>query len=165
MVICPDPNEADGGTKDRLNFQGDKKPMGQAPGPTFYGHGQFSTKTYNDILSTCTVAALQYPGEQGLSPECNALLDRMEEEIGGYYDYGLYDDCTYQNGLLLEPLMAHRSWRNQHSSNKDRKVFQGALNDYACGGGEAMESWVNITSVRDALHVSRDSFFFSGDKG
>jgi len=39
----------------------------------------------------------------------------------------------------------------------------GALNDYPCGGGPAMDVWVNQTAVRAALHVPSDSHFYSFD--
>jgi len=121
-----------------------------------YGHGQFSIKTYDAIIDTCTMAKLKYPGADGLSDQCNDLLATMADEIGGYYDYALYDDCTYQNGLLKSPYLAHLQWRLGDG---------GALNDYTCGSGEAMEYYVTVPEVRDALHVSQDSNFFSGDNG
>ena len=123
-----------------------------------YGHGQFSTKTYDSIIAACTEAALKHPlANGGLSDDCNNLLDKMTEEIGGYYDYALYDDCTYENGLLLSPARpAHTLWRGE---------IGGALNDYSCGGGDAMEVYANVSAVRDAFHVSPEAYFFSGDNG
>lgn len=39
----------------------------------------------------------------------------------------------------------------------------GALNDYPCGGGPAMDVWVNQSAVRKALHVPLGAHFFSFD--
>jgi hypothetical protein len=129
-----------------------------------YGHGQFSTKTYDSIIATCTEKLLKHPGEEGLNDDCNALLSKMDEEIGGYYDYGLYDDCTYQNGLMKRRHLSHLQWRSSGPDAADAAPG-GALNDYSCGSGEAMEYYVTIPAVRDALHVDQDSNFFSGDNG
>mmetsp|Transcript_15495 Transcript_15495/g.31927 ORF Transcript_15495/g.31927 Transcript_15495/m.31927 type:complete len:491 (-) Transcript_15495:89-1561(-) len=120
-----------------------------------YGHGQMSTKSYDKIKKACGGEdTLKHPAANGgLSDECNAELDNMKDEIGGYYEYALYDDCTYENGLLKGAA------RPQHTE------WRGALNDYVCGGGDAMEIYANVTEVRDAFHVSQDSYFFSGDDG
>jgi hypothetical protein len=40
-----------------------------------------------------------------------------------------------------------------------------AVNDYICGGGPVSNIWVNQTSVRKALNVPVNSYFFSGDNG
>jgi hypothetical protein len=55
-------------------------------------------------------------------------------------------------------MLAHKQWRK--SSNAG-----GALNDYTCGGGEAMEYYATVPAVREALNVDPDSYFFSGDNG
>ena len=43
--------------------------------------------------------------------------------------------------------------------------YRGGLNDYPCGGSDALKIWINTTEVRNALHVAPDAFFFSGDNG
>jgi hypothetical protein len=77
----------------------------------FYGHGQFSTKLYNQLLETCTYESLflgspfvmlsavpsafcrgwvsRCPAGVNLSDECNALVAEMWTSIGGYYHYNL----------------------------------------------------------------------------
>ena len=120
-----------------------------------YGHGQMSTKTYDKVKDVCGGEdTLKHPeANGGLSDACNDELSKMDNEIGGYYEYALYDDCTYENGLLKgNARPKHTEWR-------------GALNDYTCGGGDVMEMYANVTEVRDAFHVSQDSYFFSGDDG
>ncbi|GMI08842.1 hypothetical protein TrRE_jg2153 [Triparma retinervis] len=94
---------------------------------------EMSTKTYDTIKETCGGEdVLKHPlAFGGLSPSCSSLLSALDSEIGGYYEYALYDDCTYQNGLLkTKARPKHTAWRGD---------VEGALNDYTCGGGEVME--------------------------
>ena len=43
--------------------------------------------------------------------------------------------------------------------------FNGALNNYTCGGPGAMLTWIMTPAVKAALNVRRDSTFFFGDNG
>ena len=112
-----------------------------------YGHGQFSSKLYDSILSECTVEGLKHPAASGgLTDACNGLLDQMDSQIGGYYGYALYDDCTYDNGLLMSDARPqHTRWRKDSLS--------GALNDYTCGSGEVREC---------AKHIAKRSVINDG---
>lgn len=113
-------------------------------------------RLYEQIMETCTVDELR---DGVANPMCARLLDEMDRQIGGYFEYALYDDCTYENSLL-SPV----SWRDVRRPLHHRlKAARGALNDYACGGGPAMDIWVNRSEVRDALHVPRNSAFYSFD--
>jgi len=138
-----------------------------------YGHGQISNALWDAILATCGMAYLKQGGDA--PPGCAAQLARVASEAGGYFAYGLYDDCIYQEGL--------RRRRRQLGVRGDGHVtiaagsiahqlgFQsedfvgGAVNDYVCGGGDAQTIWTNQSAVRKALHVPLDSDFFNGDNG
>lgn len=74
----------------------------------------------------------------------------MYEEIGGFFEYSLYDRCWYENG--------------DSPPNNTRRML-GALNDYHCGAGYANDMWIKNAHVKDALHVESDAQFFSGDNG
>ena len=39
------------------------------------------------------------------------------------------------------------------------------MNDYVCGGGDAEHVWIDHESVRAALHVPKDSYFYDSDGG
>lgn len=148
---------------------------GDSHGPLFlveflHGHGQFSEALWEEIVRVCPREQLR----DGVRDEaCARALDRMDEEAGGYFAYALYDDCTYQNGLLRRERQPPRraSWRDAGRALSTRHAqrarlgaaARGALNDYPCGGGPAMDVWVNQTAVRRALHVPLDSRFFSFD--
>jgi hypothetical protein len=115
-----------------------------------YGHGQLSTKTYDSIKSACGGEdTLKHPlANGGLSDACNAKLAEMDDEIGGYYEYALYDDCTYDNGLLKSAARPqHTLWRGN---------VEGALNDYTCGGGEVMEVSWGITVGKGRVRIQRE---------
>jgi len=129
---------------------------GKRNGPYYHieflhGHGQFSNNLYREIYNVCTEEELK---EGDLSSKCRSLaVDKVKEEVGGYYDYNLYDDCTYRN-IFME----NRKWWGPSSK------FGTALNDYACPG-PAMNIWLNQSDVRQHLHVASNSYFFNGDNG
>jgi carboxypeptidase C (cathepsin A) len=70
---------------------------------------------------------------------CQAALKKVDDQAGGVYAYGLYDECTYRNGMMLKS----------------------GVNDYACGGDLVMTDYLNRHDVQDALHVQSD--FYSVD--
>jgi carboxypeptidase C (cathepsin A) len=98
------------------------------------GHGQLPVKTYKAIMGACH-SHLSAPIGSKLSDACDEALSKAYDQAGGFFEYGLYDDCTYRNGLL-----------------------KGGLNDYACGGGIVMESYLKIPAVREALNVHSEFF-------
>ena len=69
---------------------------------------------------------------------CLEAVQKMTEQAGGVYAYGLYDECTYSNGML-----------------------KAGLNDYPCGGDIVMTNYLNMAVVQEALHT--ESIFFSVD--
>jgi len=75
----------------------------------------------------------------------------MYVEIGGFFEYSLYDRCWYENG-------------DKPPTDKTRRVL-GALNDYPCGAGYANDMWIKNAAVKTALNVDPDANFFSGDNG
>jgi len=143
-----------------------------------YGHHQFSNKLYDEMISTCTEEALKHPtAENPLTDECNGVLDRIYDAIGGYYSYALYDDCTYSNDLRrrmrgVHEKGGHASWRLSRDSERaaggqqqQQQLPGGALNDYVCGGTGAMELYVHHPDVKEAWHLDPDAVFFMSDNG
>lgn len=117
-----------------------------------HGHGQFSNKLYNSITSTCTEEDLK---SGNLSDECKKLVAQVDDEVGGYYGYNLYDTCPHDGPFTRR----RRTWGLSKTA-----TLAGAENDYPCPGN-AMGEWLNHSSVRNALHVQADANFFSGDNG
>lgn len=103
------------------------------------GHHQIPLKTFQDILTHCG-------GSEGTtrdSAQCNATVELAQTQAGGFYQYSLYDDCTYENGLAA--------------------TVRGGLNDYPCGGGNVMGEYLNISAVAEAFHVTGTTFYITDD--
>ena len=86
--------------------------------------------------------------------------------------YALYDDCWYQNDLIPPSMQTKesRKWWGPPTTMQEKyyekiQQYNGALNDYPCGGPAAMFKWIQDATVKSALHVPSDGFFFSGDNG
>ena len=130
------------GTK--TNICGDLSPgaAGGEPFADFWGilfmagHNQIPLKHFQELMKACSHWTID--GAIGDDDACKTMLQKVKKEIGGFYEYSLYDDCTYRNGLL-----------------------GGALNDYPCGGGAVMEDYFKLEAVKDAFHVK--STFFETD--
>lgn len=156
----------------------------------FHGHIQFSDKLYRKIQRDCPLNQL-ITGPV-TDPTCQAHLNEMNNQIGGYYAYNLYDECTYENlgkeqssatsvsasnKLLALWQQSKMQWdqskRNYwgpapfSSRMAHRRTAKRNLSNpgYPCGGDFALNIWTNSTLVREALHVALDSNFFSGDNG
>ena len=134
---------------------------GGAPGPWWdvlflYGHGQISTLLWDELIEQCTVGALKHGGPTLRAAACAAALGRVPLEAAGYFAYGLYDDCTYDAGLLrgapphsTQP--RHPAFTAQPGLRARLAAFLpaeaaaallgGATNDYVCGGGGAQRQW------------------------
>ena len=157
----------------------------RGPGPLFHleffrGHGQFSDKLYHKTKTTCPYDQLLGYGVQVTNKDCQALLSKVDDQIGAYYAYNLYDACWYQNSL--EPPKHNQSARTYWSSAPSQSALLSAaaqntarttslrrslpaVNDYPCDGPQAMFVWVQTPEVKAALHVAPDANFFSGDNG
>lgn len=121
-----------------------------------HGHGQVSNELYRKIMSTCPEEELK---RGPMSAECKKLVAMMNDEVGGYYGYNLYDDCTRDGpfDLLSKP---KRKYWGPPGSNLAAAEFDG----YPCPGN-AMAMWLNRSEVRAALHTVPGANYFSGDNG
>lgn len=81
-----------------------------------------------------------------MTSKCKALVDAVDDEVGGFFGYSLYDDCIHS-----EPAMA---------ANGDDG--RGAGNGYSCPG-TAMRHWLNRTDVKRAIGF--DDAPFDADNG
>ena len=99
------------------------------------------------------------------------MLDKAETQIGGYFEYSLYDDCWYQNDLIPPTRgfdqTGRKYWGPPPYPSKETiaNMLGGAENEYPCGGSAAVFTWVDTKEVKEALHVTEDAYFFSGDNG
>lgn len=152
---------------------------GSGPGPYymlkfFGGHGQFSDKLYDEIMDKCPRDQLiGYNGLKVTDENCTKLIEKAQKEMGGYFEYSLYDDCWYNNDVE-PPTFLNQSkgyWgppKFPGMENIDTsllKSLQGGLNDYPCGGVAASFKWLNHELVKEAINVDKDAVIFSGDNG
>eukprot|EP00054_Salpingoeca_dolichothecata_P001865 m.21002 g.21002 ORF g.21002 m.21002 type:complete len:508 (-) comp12598_c0_seq2:103-1626(-) len=142
------------------------------PGPYWqiefmHGHGQVSNKLYYQIHDTCPEADLR---SGALTPTCQALVKQMNDAIGGYFSYNLYDQCYTQDVIKNANERSYTQSKGScpandpdcdSSSPQEVNFFS---NGYPCAGDVYM-LWLNQSSVRTALHVPVNANFFSGDNG
>lgn len=146
---------------------------GGAAGPWWdvlflYGHGQISTLLWDELVEQCTVGALKHGGALLRAAACAAALGRVPLEAAGYFAYGLYDDCTYDAGLLRGAPPHSTQPRNPASTappglrarlaaflpaEAAAALLGDATNDYVCGGGGAQRQWA-ARPVESAAQMS-----------
>lgn len=114
------------------------------------GHHQIPLSDFRKILKACSHS--DTPGFLWSNSEkddlCRAALAKAKKEVGGFFEYALYDECTYRNGL---------EWKKKLGLGPG--VLGGALNDYPCGAGPVLEEYLKLGPViSEAFHV-RSAFF------
>lgn len=107
------------------------------------GHGQVPLTTLQIVMDACK-ADMKIGFTARETDACDDALKLLKTQVGGYYEYALYDECTYRNGLMGSSVA-------------------GALNDYPCGGGDVLEAYVKLDVVKKALNIPSSSTFFSVD--
>jgi hypothetical protein len=133
----------------------------------FFGHGMFSQSLKQEMLFSCGTF-------QTLSAKCIETLEKMEDEIGNFNIYNIYDTCgsdqrrrrlhevkNKKQRLSLSKVREILSSKRVNISTEDSfKVSAGygeALNDYECGAETAMDAWLAEPSVATALHVKQNT--------
>lgn len=137
----------------------------------FHGHGQFSDRTYADIMSSCPREELVHGVR---SDKCKSVLNRMDQEKGYSFDYNLYDECY---DFALQGTKAwhedRRYWgpplppREDPSTpaTSDAAPEPWHMDGSPCGGTSALPRWVEAPGVKKALHVPANAVFFTADNG
>ena len=85
-----------------------------------YGKTAFSTALYNKIMSTCTQHELLWGG---LSDQCNQEVNKIGEEVGGYWVYSYFDDCWYSSDGLYSSKSRRRLLPFSSTFSADRKYW------------------------------------------
>jgi len=128
----------------------------------------YSQETREGIVKSC--------GDfSQFTPKCLEKLSVMEEEIGQFNIYNIYDECgkdQRRRNLRSKPtLMSAMKLMSEKSilvetadSLKVSGGYSQALNDYQCGAETAMDAWLAEPSVMDALHVKADTVGMKYDK-
>lgn len=129
------------------------------------GHHQIPLQDFRMVLKACRHA--DEPGfltntdndRGGDDALCKAALAKTKKELGGFFEYALYDDCTYRNGLKWKQRLTGLDllFPSRTIGSPDT-ILTGALNDYPCGGGPVMEEYLKLPIVLEAFHVRSDFF-------
>ena len=105
------------------------------------GHAQFPLTTLQEFFRLCKPLERQTMHD-AVDEKCQAVVDYIFKEVGGYYEYSLYDECTYDDAFNM----------------RLKGGLAGALNDYPCGTDRALQTWLRSPAVRQALHVRSEYF-------
>lgn len=90
-----------------------------------------------------------------LSPACRRVVDRIDEEVGGFYSNNLYDECPHTGPFLAR--------------------VHGGAPPTTCGGGapgasspcplNSLLDWLTLPQVKASLGLPEAANFFDGDNG
>ena len=117
------------------------------------GHHQMPLDDFRAVMKACS-----HSHDTGFKDDlCEEALAMAKKEIGGFFEYALYDECTYRNGLKWKQRLGLDTLYN-HENNH----LHGALNDYPCGAGPVLEQYMALgDTIQNAFHVK--STFFEVD--
>lgn len=120
------------------------------------GHHQMPLNDFRRVMKACSHSQDRGFLTSGSREDdlCKEALVMARKEIGGFFEYALYDECTYRNGLKWKQRLGIRGVHNT-----DKELVGGALNDYPCGAGPVLEEYLALGDIiREAFHV-RSTFF------
>ena len=93
------------------------------------GHHQIPLSDFRMVMKACTPTMDQPDFLVGGNDDiCKAALAKTKKEIGGFFAYALYDECTYRHGLKWKAQVGLLTEDDDHHLQK----LKGALNDYPC---------------------------------
>ena len=155
-----------------------------------YGKGAFSNKLYEEIQSKCSKDALIDKSIR--SQDCQNSINKIDEEVGGYWVYAYYDECWYENDIRRRQRRRNRklsssskplSFHQHHSEEYMPMTMLKADEDfydqylplnpnrvipkygYACGGTGVMNEYLDLSQVKAALNLPDSAEFFQCDNG
>jgi len=120
-----------------------------------------------------------------MSSSCSTSVNKINIEAGGYWDYGFYDNCWYENDIRRKnrqlitideqdqseniryygPPIGRRVTTTTTVDKTSSSSYYIGGNGYACGGPNAQIAWLNRPEVMQALHIPEDGNFFQCDNG
>lgn len=122
----------------------------------YFGHGMYSQTLHDEIEKNCRDFA-------HLTPSCLSSIAKMEQQLGNFDVYNIYDVCGQDERRRLaerKTLSEVRKIMSESMVSVDTKQsftrnagYGQALNDYTCGAETAMDAWLSNDAVVAALHV------------
>lgn len=108
-----------------------------------HGHGQTPEDQWKQVSHACPKDA-----DSSWNPLCLAKAVETVTKAGGWYQYDLYDECTYSHGIMMQ--------------RRSPKLSSAGPTSIPCPG-DAMNQWLNRSDVRVALGIPSDANFFNVD--
>lgn len=121
------------------------------------GHAQFPLNSLQEFFRACKPlerTSMVLKKDDPNDERCKAVVDHIFKQVGGYYAYSLYDECTYDDAFN----QAIAAQMHNPQQQQDLFKLQGGLNDYPCGTDRALQAWLSNPQVKDALHVRSEYF-------
>lgn len=135
-----------------------------------------SSKLYKKIQATCAFSETSVPFDSSTpapdpSLECSALLDLMEEQVGPFNIFNVYDNCPNEDSAASFKAWREKTgkglrWVRQYLlANIHRPIHEvkqelsdlGGGYDWTCGQFDAIPDWFSRSDVRSALHLPETS--------
>ena len=121
----------------------------------FQGHGMYDQPLYKRINAACQT----FTDEIVLTKPCKDVLDEMNQKIGTFDVYNIFDTCAndelslheIREKMLQTEVMVENEYGGAHPQLESN--VNGALNDYSCGRNRVSAEWLSLPEVQEALHV------------
>ena len=124
------------------------------------GVGAISRVLYSDIIKACgDPAAGPMTWPETLPPACEKVVNEMHDQAGDYQIYNYFSTCGSHGITATSRQQQIEALRAGAPFGAGQYGLGGALNDFTCGGGRAMDYWLANPEAAKALNVK------SGTKG
>ena len=137
----------------------------------YHGKGLVSTKLYKQIQTTCAFSATEVEFDSpsaapAPSAECEALMKIMDDQVGPFNIYNVYDNCptddvamwmqTSGMGARQLNTFLHTNAHRWNEAKAELDAMGGGY-DWTCGQFDAIPVYFAKSEVREALHMPMES--------
>jgi len=126
----------------------------------YHGHAMISEALYQQLIAACGNFST-------ISSQCQTLVTQMNNEIGSFDVYNIYDECggdTYFLDYFKQDPVTGRYYLKAFAQTDEvtgswdsNGQLGGVAGDYTCGGESAMRAFLADAKVRAAIHVRTDN--------
>jgi len=126
------------------------------------GHHQIPITTFREVMKACNGNPGHEPSDillgnedqEWLSddPVCKDSIEKMTKEMGGVWDYSLYDDCIYDNGLM-------RFYKTRQEQLQQQTIQQTLQNSLLRGGSSVNDGRTLSSYSVDSDGKSRERHY------
>ena len=130
-----------------------------------WGHGQVPPDLWDDTVAACPGVTAMTPGnDPKYTKTCNDAISKLLNAAGYSHNwaYDLYIQCPTIFNKKLQTIVPGSPQVIPVTGTEQPKIPFDYIQGYWCPGN-VFNDYVLLPAVRDALHVPRDAYFFSGD--